>query len=143
VTGPEPDWFAPGGFTELSDADALNRAAFSRLQAGVRLGLAGIDDGPAKPKVVTVRQIRLPHPAVELTALALPGWLQRSAAGRTGTPERDQVTPRFAVRDEEWSLHAGGTVTVGLSQPQAHQLATVGAAGTAVATTDTVPALTF
>ncbi|MFF0945486.1 DUF6603 domain-containing protein [Kocuria sp. CPCC 205300] len=143
ITGPEEDWFAPGSFSQLSDADALNRAAFSRLQAGVRFGLAGTDDGPARDKVVTVRQIRLPMPAVELAAVALPRWLQRAVAGRLGIPERDTVAPAFVVRNEEWSLHADGAVTSRLSQPQAHQLATVGAAGTAVAAADTIPAMNF
>lgn len=143
VTGPEPEWFAPGSFTELTDADALNRPAFSRLQAGARLGLGGTHDGPSKDKSVTVRQIRLPLPAVELTAEALPAWLQRATAGRLGSTERDVVMPAIAVHDEEWSLHAGGGITTGLSQPQAHQLARLGAAGTAVAAVDTLAALAF
>ena len=36
VAGASSDWFAPGGFTELSDSEALNRPAFERLQGGVR-----------------------------------------------------------------------------------------------------------
>ncbi|MFC0678067.1 DUF6603 domain-containing protein [Lysobacter korlensis] len=143
VTAPEEDWFAPGSFSVLADADALNRPAFSRLVAGARLGLSGTDDGPSKDKLVTVRQIRLPMPSILLTAVAFPGWMLRAVAGRLGAQERDPVSPTFAVRNEEWALHSGGAVTTGLSQPQAHQLAKVGTAGTAVAAVDVVPAIGF
>ncbi|WP_432513060.1 DUF6603 domain-containing protein [Kineococcus sp. SYSU DK001] len=143
VTGPEVDWFAPGGFTELGDADALNRRAFERLTAGVRLGVPGTDDGPAADEVVDVKVVRLPAPAVLLRALTLPAWLLRAAAGRTGAVERDVVAPRVAVRDEEWAVHSAGAVTGGLSQAQAHQLATVAGGGAAVAAVDTVGPMAF
>ncbi|MER5335831.1 DUF6603 domain-containing protein [Micromonospora sp. NPDC002717] len=144
VTGTEVDWFAPGGFADLTDADALNRRAFERLTAGVRLGGEGVDAGPSTLLTVTVKQIRLPAPPVLVTATALPRWLLAAAAGRTGRPERDPVTPAVGVRDETWAVHgAGGAVTAGLSQAQAHQLATVGGVGAAVAATDPVPAMSF
>jgi hypothetical protein len=145
VTGPDVDWFAPGSFAELSDADTLNRRAFERLHAGVKLGVDGVDAGPGTPLTVTVKQIRLPAPPRLLTLLALPDWLQRGVAGRVGSPERDPVTPAMAVRDEAWSVHAtdGSVVHAQTSQAQAHQLATVGAAGIAVAATDHVPAMAF
>ena len=41
IAGPELDWFAPGSFADLSDAEALNRRAFERLAGGVRFGAAG------------------------------------------------------------------------------------------------------
>jgi hypothetical protein len=145
VTGPEADWFAPGSFTELSDADALNRRAFERLHGGVRLGAAGTADGPSATITVTVKQIRLPAPPSLVLAFALPAWLMRATAGRLGAVERDPVAPALGVRDETWTVHgrSGGVVAGGLSQAQAHQMATVGSAGTAVAAADTVAAMAF
>jgi hypothetical protein len=145
VTGPDEDWFAPGGFAELSDADALNRRAFERLHGGVRLGVAGTDDGPSAEIPVEVKQIRIPAPPVVLVAAVLPAWVLRAAAGRAGTIERDPVVPALGVRSEAWVLRGGdGAVLTGdLSQAQAHQLATVAAAGTAVARADTVAAFAF
>jgi hypothetical protein len=145
VTGPDEDWFAPGGFAELSDADALNRRAFERLHGGVRLGVAGTDDGPSAEIDVEVKQIRIPAPPVVLVAAVLPAWVLRAAAGRAGTIERDPVVPALGVRSEAWVLRGGDGAVVadGLSQAQAHQLATVAAAGTAVARADTVAAFAF
>jgi hypothetical protein len=145
ITGPAVDWFAPGGFADLSDADALNRRAFERLHAGVQLGADGSDRGPASLLTVMVRVIRLPAPETMLTAVALPGWFQAAVVGRTGVGERAEVVPVLAVRDEEWAVHGtgGGVVVAGVSQAQAHQLATVGAAGTAVAAGDHIGALAF
>lgn len=145
VTAPEVDWFAPGSFTELGDADALNRRAFERLHGGVRIGTSGTADGPSTTITVQVKQIRLPAPPVLLIALAMPAWLLRATAGRLGAVERDEVAPVLAVHDEVWSVHGsgGGVVADELSQAQAHQLATVGGAGSAVAAVDTVPAMAF
>ncbi|MGH9289118.1 MAG: DUF6603 domain-containing protein, partial [Acidimicrobiales bacterium] len=69
VVAPELDWFAPGSFEQLSDSDALNRRAFERLNAGVRLGLGGMADGPSRTLTVTVKQIRLPAPPTLILAL--------------------------------------------------------------------------
>lgn len=146
VTGSELDWFAPGSFAELSDADALNRKAFERLQGGVRIGMSGVDEGPAGTLPVKVRQIRLPAAVQsEPNALALPPWLLRAVAARYGTVERDPVTPAMAVREEGWVLRdgVGAVAAAGLSQAQAHQLSSVAAAGTALAAADTVPAMSF
>jgi hypothetical protein len=145
VTGPEVDWFAPGGFATLSDADALNRRAFERLHAGVRLGVDGADDGPVDTLTVKVKVIRLPAPPVLVIAFALPAWLQAAVTGRIGVAERAPVTPVVTVRDEVWDVHAGGggVAIAGISQAQAHQLATVAVAGTAVAQGDDVAPMAF
>lgn len=146
VTGQEVNWFAPGSFTELVDADALNRRAFERLHGGVRISAAGTASGPSASIPVRVKQIRLPAPLpVRLTALAMPAWLLRATAGRIGAIERDVVIPALTVRDEAWKVHAptGGVVADGLSQTQAHQLAKVAGAGSAVAAADVVPAMAF
>jgi hypothetical protein len=145
VSAPESDWFAPGSFTDLTDADALNRRAFERLHAGVRLGADGADDGPASTLTVTTKVIRLPAPPIFLVAFALPGWLQAAVAGRIGAVERAPVTPAVAIRDETWNVHGsgGGVVHADVSQAQAHQLAVAGNAGVAVAAADHVGTMAF
>jgi hypothetical protein len=145
VTGPESDWFAPGGFAQLTDADALNRRAFERLHAGVRLGADGADDGPHGELTVTTKVIRLPAPASFVTAFALPGWLQAAVAGRIGATERAVVAPALVVHDEVWQVHSagGGVAHAVVSQAQAHQLAVAGGAGVAVAATDHIGAMAF
>lgn len=145
VAAPEIDWFAPGSFAELTDADALNRRSFERLHAGVRLGVAGTDAGQSADVTVTVKQIRIPAPPTFPRAFAMPGWLMRAVEGRNGAIERDLVVPALAVRAEEWVVRGGdgSVVSGGLSQAQAHQLAVAGAAGTAVAATDLAAAMAF
>ncbi|MER5423917.1 DUF6603 domain-containing protein [Streptosporangium roseum] len=144
VSGAREDWFGAGAFVELEEGDALNRRAFERLQSGVTLGAAGTLDGPSAQVTVTVVQIRIPAPPVPAPSFPMPGWVQRAAAGRLGAVERDPVTPALAVRTEKWIVRGSdGSVTEGLSQSQAHQLARAGRAGTAVAAGDTVPAMAF
>src|SRR5262249_7068401 len=58
VSGPqliaaERDWFAPGGFADLTDAEALHRRAFEQLQAGARLGFG--DSASSDPITHTVQ----------------------------------------------------------------------------------------
>jgi hypothetical protein len=146
VAGPELDWFAPGSFADLQESEALNRRAFERLSGGVRVGLTGSDDGPGAVRPVTVRQIRLPAKATTVrTAVSFPGWLTDAAQVRIGAPRDEPVTPALAVAEEAWTVSdvAGGAVTAGLSQAQAHQLVSLGGAGVATASTDRIGAIAF
>jgi hypothetical protein len=146
VAEPELDWFAPGSFADLQDAEALNRRAFERLSGGVRFGLPGSDDGPSAVRAVTVRQIRLPAKAVTVrNAIAFPAWLTGAAQVRIGAPPDGTATPSVSIAEETWTVSdvAGGAVTVGLSQAQAHQLVSLGGAGVATASTDRIGAIAF
>jgi hypothetical protein len=151
VVGHDSDWFAPGSFTELDPAAALHRRAFERLHAGVVLADDGTSDGRAVPHTVEVHQIRLAGPGHDgpghdLPAEALPGWLEAAVASRTGNAERVPVTPAVVVHDEVWDVHdrgGAGVVAGGVSQAQAHQLASVGGAGVAVAEPDPVAGFAF
>lgn len=136
VGDPELDFFAPGGFADLSDGEALNRRGFERLQAGVRLGGAG---GASAPVVhpVTVKEVRLPAPPsppppVSRPPLAAPGWLLAAAEVRTGTRGGDRPSPRVAVTEARWQVRgaAGQVLADGVSAAQAHQLARATRAGT-------------
>jgi len=140
VGGPELDFFAPGGFADLSDGEALNRRGFERLQAGVRLGGAG---GASDPIVhpVTVKEVRLPAPPrppppVPRPPLAAPDWLLAAAEVRTGTRGGDRPPPRVAVTEAHWQVRGadGQVLADGVSAAQAHQLARATRAGTGFAT---------
>lgn len=146
IAGPELDWFAPGSFADLTDAEALGRRAFERLAGGVRFGLPGTDDGPAATRTVTVKQIRLPAAATRvLTAESFPAWLTAAAQARLGVPTDEPATPGLTVHEETWTVSdlAGAPVAAGLSQSQAHQLAALGGPRVAAASTDRIAAFAF
>ena len=84
VTGPDQDWFAPGQFTTLSDADALN-AAVVRAVAGRRTDRpVRHRRRPAATITVKVKQIRIPAPPVLTGTFTLPPWLVLGGVLRTG-----------------------------------------------------------
>ena len=106
VTGPDQDWFAPGQFTTLSDADALNAPSFERLQGGVRIGPSGADDGPAATITVKVKQIRIPAPPVLTGTFTLPPWLVLGGVLRTGGVVAAVGAPALTVSATTWQVHA-------------------------------------
>jgi len=126
VTSKVKDWFAPGGFADLGDSDALNQRAFQRLQAGVRLGPdTGEVASTARTHVVGVQQVRLPAttptPGVPL---GFAGWLLAALNRRDGT-EGVPSAPTLTVTDEVWLVIRpdGSVLAGGLDEAQAHQLA--------------------
>lgn len=146
VSAPEEDWFAPGGFADLSESEALNRPPFERLHGGVRLGVSGVADGRPAVHAITVDQIRLPQPPSPGFDLTLPAWLLRAADGRVGILQPAAIAGAVAVDNVTWTVHdaAAGVLADGVSQSQAHQLArNAPAAAAAVAATDQVPTLAF
>jgi hypothetical protein len=144
VAGPDQDWFAPGQFTTLSDADALSAPSFERLQGGVRLGPTGADDGPAATITVTVKQIRIPAPPVLTGTFTLPAWLVLGGLVRTGGVVASVAAPALAVNATTWQVHAesGALLASGLTQSQAHQMSRQAAAA-AVPTDDVLAAFAF
>jgi hypothetical protein len=146
VTGPqlagaELDWFAPGSFAELTDAEALNRRAFERLAGGARFGEPGTDDGPGRQRAVIVREIRLPARATRTRgALAFPAWLTQATQARLGADVPIPVTPALTVHEETWTVSdlSGAAVLTGLSHSQASQLAALRPQTVATAAEDLV-----
>jgi hypothetical protein len=146
VSGPDIDWFAPGGFTNLDDADALARPAFARLSGGVRIGVPGTDDGPARTITVTVKQIRIPAPPVVVENTGIfPGWFVLAGTVRLGAEFAETVVPALSLSDETWHVvRTDGTVVQGgITQAQAHQLAKTVADAAATSTIDVVGGLAF
>ncbi|GAA3077352.1 DUF6603 domain-containing protein [Streptosporangium carneum] len=146
VTGSAVDWFAPGSFAELSDADALNRKAFERLDGGVKLGVAGLAEGSTRVLDVQVQQIRLPQTEpVTGFAFPVPGWLVNAVGNRTGHLAREPVDAAIAVADERWQVRSGdGAVRVDdISESQAHQLTAAGVGAAALPASDHVSRISF
>ncbi len=146
LAAPELDWFAPGSFAELTDAEALNRRAFERLAGGARFGAPGTDDGPSRQRAVTVKEIRLPARAGKTrTAVAFPAWLTSATQARLGADVSSPVTPVLTVREESWTLSdtSGTAVLTGLSHSQASQLAALRPDAVATAAPDLVGLLGF
>jgi len=144
VSGPDQDWFAPGAFITLSDAEALSTPSFERLQSGVRIGAAGTADGPASTLTVTVKQIRVPAPAITVGGDAFPIWFVLAGTARTGTTISFAAAPVFSLGAETWQVRddASAVLADGLSEAQAHQLAR-NAGAAAVAQGDILPSLVF
>jgi hypothetical protein len=146
LAAPELDWFAPGSFADLTDAEALNRRAFERLAGGARFGEPGTDDGPARQRAVTVNEIRLPARAGKTrTAVAFPAWLTSATQARLGADVSGPVTPVLTVREESWTLSdtSGAAVLTGLSHSQASQLAAFRPDAVATAAPDLVGSMGF
>jgi len=141
LAGMEDDWFAPGWFAELSDAEALNRRAFERLPGGIRLGAAGTTASTAVTHTVTVQEFRLPEeqPAA-VVAFAAPGWLLAAADERAGIGGGHRPSALVAITDEPWTVvdADGRTVATTASSAQAHQLAKRREGRAAVAAGDAV-----
>ena len=108
VAAPSPvnDWFAPGQFMRLSDADALARPSFEQLQAGVSVPAASftLDPGPPPPVPADYttlvydalgqppRAVQLPGPA------AAPATAARTAAQAPAAPASAPATARGRAR---------------------------------------------
>ena len=120
------EWFSPGAFTNLSESEQLNRAAFERLQAGLVLGF---DKKTAAPVAENIEYVNYVLPQVSSFALVLlakfPSLVIESACGRhAAAGQFARSAAAIKVKDEGWTLHAaGGGQTAGLSQTDAHQRA--------------------
>ncbi|GAA0554316.1 DUF6603 domain-containing protein [Actinomadura livida] len=145
VTEEELDWFAPGGFAELGDGEALNRRSFERLSSGVRLA-TGDDLSTGLPHTVMVEEFRLPEPPARpprpgrVPVLDAPLWLIEAALVREGRADGRVRGPAFQVRPERWEvLDAAGRPLAEAGEAQAHQLArTVPAGAVAVPAGDRI-----
>ncbi len=128
LTGEELDWFAPGSFSELSDAEALTRRSFERLPSGVRLA-AGADEASAGVDYdVEVVEFLLPAPAPSPLdrhpSITVPGWLLEAVQVREGLAEGRLAPRAFETTPERWRVvDVNGSVLTTTGESQAHQLA--------------------
>ena len=93
--GPVQDWFSPGSFAELSQAESLTRPSFERLDAGLLLGfqedhVAGVDHP------YTVIEIRIPN-------LPRPGSFSPSLRSRCRRCSRRTADGQVRTRAPRWT----------------------------------------
>jgi hypothetical protein len=108
---PHLDWFSPGSFVELTDAEAMALPAFERHPAGVVLALDATRSAPV-PTTVDYDEIRLPDRRRLVDGLAVPDHvLDRMSAIAAPTAIRPRPA-RFAVFDERFRVEddAGAVV---------------------------------
>jgi hypothetical protein len=128
--GAAQDWFSPGTFIDLSESEALNRAAFERLEAGLQLG-SGFSALEPVTHLIDFETIRLPEETpLAVEAVLFPSALLDAIEGRRAPGRVLEATPIIAVRDETWTVRGqnGAVLDVGLSQTDAYQRARVRAA---------------
>lgn len=128
VSGAEHDWFAPGSFAELSDAEALIRRSFERLQSGVRLAAGDDDRSEGRPHVVDVVEVLIPAPASVpprgLPSFEAPSWLVEAAQVREGRSDGRRPPPAIVVDPERWQVvDFDGRPLAATGEAQAHQVA--------------------
>jgi hypothetical protein len=120
---PHLDWFTPGAFVALSDAEEMALPSFEQHQAGVIVS-AAVTRSASVARPFEVEEIRLPGNPRPRPGIGFPGHLlDRLDAVSGGMSMRSRPT-RFEVRDDGFRVRANGTVmTAGASAVQAHLVA--------------------
>jgi hypothetical protein len=110
-TTPHLDWFTPGSFLELSDAEEMALPSFELHQAGVVVSAAVTRSAPAVTPF-HVEEIRIPGTPVVKPGLTLPGHvLDRLDAVGADLSMRPRP-PRFELDEPGFQVEVAGTVTL-------------------------------
>lgn len=126
---PAYDWFAAASFAELSDAEALTRKTFERLEAGI--GMTGesrlFDEGSAVDRPLRPELFVWPRsePAAIVELQAVPLGVSLSARSRGARRPVGRIEPVLGLRDEGWTVAKGapGPADSIVSETAAHQRA--------------------
>ncbi len=118
------DWFSPGSFAELTQAEALTRPSFERLDAGVVIGFAD-DRSAGLDHPFTVIEIRLPEPPRVGVVFTFPAVTLDAVLSRTGDGGVRSRSPLVTVGDETFVVRGGDgqVVETARSQSEAFQKA--------------------
>jgi hypothetical protein len=115
------DWFSPGSFLELSEAETLALPAFERHQAGVVVSLAAPPRSAGGTVDVTYEEIRLPETRLKVAGLAIPAHVLERMQATDAPPSIRPGPPRFGVRDDRFGVSTGpGPVVADLSAVEAY-----------------------
>jgi hypothetical protein len=108
-TTPQLDWFTPGAFVALSDAEEMALPSFEQHQAGVVVA-ADATRSVSVTRTVTVQEIRLPDTTGSGPGFTFPSHvLDRLDAVTAAVTIRPRPS-RFTVRDVGLTVDAAGTV---------------------------------
>ena len=126
ASGVLPDWFSPGQFLALSEAEALALPSFERHQSGLAVSMAETRSAPVAVEV-DVEEIRIPSPPRRGGVVTFPGGVLDRLAGRDTPVTEPGGPPRFTVRDDLFSI---GALAPGelLSAVEAHTRVTLAGA---------------
>ena len=112
-TTPHADWFSPGSFVELSEAEELALPAFERHQAGVVVSLETTRSAGLATDV-DFEEIRLPSTRRIVDGFEIPGHiLDRMQAIEAPAGIRPRP-PRFSVSDDRFRVEASPGVVLAL-----------------------------
>jgi hypothetical protein len=102
---PLKDWFSPGQFLALSEAETLALPSFERHQSGLVVGLEETRSAPTTA-TVEVEEIRLPAPPHVGGSMTVPDGVLDRMLGRDAPVTIPPRPPRFAVTDELFRVDA-------------------------------------
>jgi hypothetical protein len=138
------DWFSPGSFVELSDAEALALPAFERHPAGIVVTLDETRSTPVT-KQLEFEEIRLPATRRFVDGLTIPAAvIERMEA--TATPPSIRPRPaRFGIADDRFSVQdvTGGALATEVSAVAARLAARTNGAGSVQHAADRLVELTI
>jgi hypothetical protein len=120
-TTPFVDWFSPGSFVELSEAEEMALPAFERHQAGLTISLAAPPRSAATPIDVTYEEIRLPATRQIVDVRSVPLYVLEQMQAASAPPSIRPGLARFGVTDDRFTVEteAGAVVATGVSAVEA------------------------
>ena len=124
------DWFSPGSFLELSEAETLALPAFEQHQAGVVVSLGAPPRSTGVTVDVTYEEIRLPDTRVKVPGLPIPGHVLERMQATDAPPSIRPGPPRFGIRDDRFGV-ATGPGPVVADRARSRRISPAGAAGAA------------
>jgi hypothetical protein len=120
-TTPFLDWFSPGSFVDLSEAEEMALPAFERHQAGLTVSLAATPRSAATPINVTYEEIRLPATRQIVDVLSVPLHVLEQMQASAAPPSIRPGPIRFALADDRFTVETeAGTVVAGVTEVEAH-----------------------
>ncbi len=112
-TTPFLEWFSPGSFVDLSEAEEMALPAFEQHQSGLTVSLPSPPRSAGTPIDVTYEEIRLPATRQIVDGLAIPLHVLEQLQA-TGAPASIRPGPvRFGITDDRFTVETEtGTVVV-------------------------------
>lgn len=108
-TTPHRDWFTPGAFVELSDAEEMALPSFEQFQAGVVVTAAATRSTSVTAPFI-VEEIRIPGPPTPKPGFTLPEYIL-DRLGAIDAPVSLRPQPRrFELADPAFLVGVAGAV---------------------------------
>jgi hypothetical protein len=108
-TTPHRDWFTPGAFVELSDAEEMALPSFEQFQAGVVVTAAATRSTSVTAPFI-VEEIRIPGPPIPKPGFTLPEYIL-DRLGAIDAPVSLRPQPRrFELADPAFLVGVAGAV---------------------------------